>query len=108
MPRRDEERDLAKEVNELKKVQEEYIGTTGKIVETLRKLKKTQKEYIGLVKEHQNYWTSELEKTKYEDTVRRKKLKKTLKNEEKILEKLQKELKHTDERIEFHKKHVRH
>ena len=79
------------------------MNTYEDIIKTLKGLKKSQKEYIGLVKEHQEYWRNELEKTKYQDTSRRQKLEETLKNEEKILKKLEKALKHTDEKIKFHK-----
>ena len=99
------EENLALQIEKLKKVQKEYVGTREQVIETLEKLKKTQKDYIQLVKEHTEYWNNELEKTKYEDTARREKLKKTLRNEEKIFKKLEKGLKHTNERIEFHKKH---
>ena len=101
-----EEKQLFEKIDKLKEIQKEYSITRRNGLEILKKLKKTQLEYLNLVKEHQKYWSSELEKTKYEDTVRRKKLKETLTNEEKILEKLKKESKRTDERIEFHKKHT--
>ncbi len=104
MPQEDEE-NLTKKIEDLRKVQKEYESTSKEIVKTLEELKKSQKEYINLVRGHQKYWCNELEKTEYQDTKRREKLEKTLKNEEKILKKLEKALKHTEGRIEFHKKH---
>lgn len=108
MPQKsDKERNLTKEIGKYGKIQEEYSVVSSEIVETLKKLKKTQKEYLDLVKKHQDYWNSELEKTEYKNTERRKKLKETLKKEEIIRKKLEKELKRADERIEFHRKHIR-
>lgn len=98
-----EEKQLSEKIEKLKKIQKEYSGTRKDVVETLKKLKKIQLEYIDLIKEHQKHWISELEKTIYEDTVRGKKLKGTLKNEEKILQKIEEELKHTEKRIDFYK-----
>lgn len=107
MPQKSDGKDTSKEVDKYEKIQREYFGISSEIVKTLKKLKRTQEEYLDLVKKHQEYWNSELEKAKYDDTVRRKKLKETLKKEEIIREKLERELKRTDERIEFHKKHIR-
>lgn len=104
MPQRDEE-NLTEKIEELRKVQKEYSNTSKRIVETLKELRKSQKEYINMVKEHEDYWRSELGKTKYQNTERRKKLEQTLNNEEKILHKLERALKHTEERIKFHEKH---
>lgn len=106
MHQRSEEKDIQKEIDKYRKIQEEYSVISSKIVKTLKKLKKTQTGYLDLVKKHQNYWNSELEKTKYKNTERRRKLKETLKKEEKIREKLERELQHIDEKIEFHKKHI--
>ena len=105
MSQRDEE-DLTKKIEELEKAKEEYWNTSKEIVETLKGLKKSQKEYINLIKEHQEYWRNELEKTGYHNTPRHEKLQKTLVNEEKILKKLEKALIHTEGRIEFHKKNM--
>ena len=80
------------------------MNTKEEIFKTLKRLKKTQKEYIDLVKNHQEYWGNELEKTEYKDTVRREKLKETLKKEEKILQKLKRGLKRTENRIESYKR----
>lgn len=99
------EEHLATELEKLRNIQKEYGDTREGVIETLKRLKNTQMEYINLVRQHQEFWNKELEKTEYENTVRRDELKKTLINEEKILKKLEKELKHIEERIEFHKKH---
>ncbi len=107
MPSRDEE-NLAEKIEELEKARKEYMNTSKEIVETLKELKKSQETYINLIKEHQEYWHSELEKTGYHDISRRKKLEKTLKNEEIIMEKFKKALKRTEERIKFHEKHNGH
>jgi hypothetical protein len=107
MPSSDEE-NLTKRIEELKKAREEYSNTSEDIIRTLKELKKSQKEYIGLIKEHQEYWRNELEKTEYQNTSRRKKLEKTLEHEERILEKFKRALNRTDERIEFHKKRNGH
>lgn len=104
MPHESYEENLTKEIEKLRNVQKEYIGTKEEVVETLKKLKKSQKEYINLIKEHQKYWNNELESAGYVNIKKREKLKETLKKEEKILEKLERALKHTEERIEFHKK----
>ena len=41
---RNEEKDLTKKVDELKKVQKDYVSIREEIVETLKKLKKNTKE----------------------------------------------------------------
>lgn len=105
-PKRGENKDITKECNNYEEIGKEYQVIREETVKILKKIKKTQKEYLDLVKKHQNYWNSELEKSEYENTGKRRKLKETLKKEEEILEKLEKELQRTDERIEFHKKHV--
>ncbi len=108
MPQKSYEgKQLSEKIDKLKEIHKEYSITIRNVFETLKKLKKTQIEYINLVKEHQEYWSSELEKTSYKNTVRREKLKETLKKEEKIFQKMEEGLKHTDERIEFYKKHLK-